>query len=365
MLLGANGAGKTSVLEALSLLAPGRGLRRARLAEMLRASGEEAASAWSIRARLLSRSDPTDILTAFAPESGAPVRDRRKVSIDGQAARGASALAQTLGLIWLTPEMDRLFTEGASGRRRFLDRLVWGVDPAHALRVSAYERALQQRSSLLRQERPDAAWLNVLEEAIATHGIAVAAARRQATIQLSELARSCPGQFPSILIEARGAVEQWLQEGPALSAEDRLRSALVESRRLDAETGGCAVGPHRTDLIVRHGGSGRPARECSMGEQKMLLIALLLAGARLQRRESGKSPVLLLDDVMAHLDARHRHAVFQAITDIDAQAWYTGTDRSPFEPIADRMQLVCLASTGWQSGGNRARTLEGRTPIDE
>jgi DNA replication and repair protein RecF len=368
VLIGANGTGKTSVLEALSLLGPGRGLRRARLTEMLRSDGkQQLASAWSVSARLSTPSAPTDIVTGFSTESDAPARDRRKVSVDGQAARGGSVLAQTLGLIWLTPEMDRLFTEGPSARRRFLDRLVWGIDPAHATRVSAYERAMQQRSALLRQERADSAWLGSLEEEMATQGIAVAAARRQATAQLSEFARASSDEFPCVLIEARGAVEEWLGEGPALTAEERFRRALAESRCLDAETGGGAFGPHRTDMFVRHGGSGRPAQECSTGEQKMLLIALVLAGARLQRRERGKSPLMLLDDVAAHLDARHRAAVFDAVADLGAQAWYTGIDRAAFQPIAHQSQFVALgnAEQGWSNDGGEAGTVEGGPSINE
>jgi DNA replication and repair protein RecF len=367
VLVGGNGTGKTSVLEALSLLGPGRGLRRARLIEMLRAGGAPPASAWSVGARLLAASEPTDIVTAFSVESGAPARDRRQVRVEGQATRGSSVLAQTLGLIWLTPEMDRLFTEGPSARRRFLDRLVWGMDPAHATRVSAYERAMQQRSVLLRQEQPDPVWIGALEEAMTTHGIAVAAARRQAMVQLSEFGRVFfSDNFPRLQLEARGVVEEWLDEGPALIAEERFRSALAQSRPLDAETGGGAFGPHRSDMVVRHGGSGRPAQECSTGEQKMLLIGLVLAGARLQKRERGKSPLMLLDDVVAHLDARHRGAVFEAVADLGAQVWYTGTDQGPFEPIANQAQVVVLGNTEEHSWtGGQTGPVAWRSSIDE
>lgn len=366
VLVGDNGTGKTSVLEGLSLLAPGRGLRRARLADMLRTVGATPTSAWSVRARVLAASEPTDIVTAFSIGSGAPARDRRQVRVDGQAARGGSVLAQTLGLIWLTPEMDRLFTEGPSARRRFLDRLVWGIDPAHASRVSAYERAMQQRSALLRQERADPVWLGALEEAMSTHGVAVAAARRQAMAQLSEFGAVFSDNFPRFQLEARGVVEEWLDQGPALIAEERFRSALAQSRRFDAETGGGAFGPHRSDMVVRHGGSGRTAQECSTGEQKMLMIALVLAGARLQKRERRKSPLMLLDDVVAHLDARHRGAVFEAVADLGAQVWYTGTDMTPFESITHQSQVVVLGSTGQHSWtGGQARPVARRSSIDE
>jgi DNA replication and repair protein RecF len=363
VLVGANGTGKTSVLEAVSLLAPGRGLRRARLMEMLRAAGGEAASAWSVSARLRTPSGPMDIVTGFATE-GSAGRDRRQVSIDGRAARGGrSALARAVGLIWLTPEMDRLFAGGPSGRRRFLDRLVWGVDPAHALRVSAYERAMQQRSALLRQDHIDPAWLGALEETMAKHGIAVAAARRQTTVQLSDLARAASGGFPGALISTRGSLEEWLDEGPALAAEERMKSTLAGSRRIDAKTGGSAFGLHLSDMVVLHGESGRRAPDCSIGEQKMLLIAIVLAGARLQKRERGTSPLMLLDDVVAHLDSRHRHAVFAAVADLGAQAWYTATDRAPFEPLADRAQFVAFedAGQGWATDAGMVGTVERRS----
>jgi DNA replication and repair protein RecF len=344
VLVGANGTGKTSVLEALSLLAPGRGLRRARLVDMVRNDGMHTASGWSVTARLVTPCGPIDITTAFRAEGASAARDRRQISIDGRTARGRAAIAEAVGIVWLTPDMDRLFAEGPSARRRFLDRLVWGVDPAHASRVSAYERAVQQRSALLRQERADAAWLEAIEETIASHGIAVAAARRLVTVQLSNLAgTACPG-FPRVLVGIQGALEDWLEEGPALAAEERLRSALAVSRRADAESGGAAFGPHRSDVVVRHAASGRSAQDCSTGEQKMLLIALLLAGARLQKRERGASPLLLLDDIVAHLDAPHRQAVFDAVADLAAQAWYAGTERAPFQPLAQRAQFLALAS---------------------
>ena len=222
---------------------------------------------------------------------------------------------------------------------------------------------MQQRSTLLRQNNADAAWLGALEETMATHGVAVAAARRQATAQLSELARAPSDGFPGALISTRGSLEEWLDEGPALAAEERMRSALAEARRKDAETGGSAFGPHLSDLVVLYGESGRPASECSAGEQKMLLIAIVLAGARLQKRERGASPLMLLDDVVAHLDARHRHAVFEAVADLAAQAWYTGTDREPFQPLAHRAQFGALDDPGgsWTTDGEVRCRVERRS----
>lgn len=343
VLLGANGTGKTSVLEALSLLTPGRGLRRARLAEILRTDASGTAASWMVRARIEAAAIPTDITASYAGEA-AETRERRRISIDGEPVRDRGRLAETAPAIWLTPEMDRLFGESPSSRRRFLDRLVWGIDPAHARRVGAYERALQQRSALLRQDRPDPIWLDAVEATMAEHGIAIAAARRQAAAQLSRIAAEQRGDFPVVAVAARGTVEDWLDNVPALEAEDRLRTALADLRTADARAGGAAVGPHRSDLGVLHGATGRPAALCSTGEQKMLLIALVLAGARLQHRERGTPPLLLLDEVIAHLDERHRLAVFAAITAMVAQAWYAGCDATPFRPLRDA-QIVPLDAT--------------------
>ncbi|HYN38875.1 MAG TPA: DNA replication and repair protein RecF, partial [Rhodospirillales bacterium] len=300
------------------------------------------ARTWSVHARLQTPTAPTDVVTAFAAETTAGGRERRQISIDGQPVRDRTRLAAAAGMIWLTPEMDRLFGEGPSARRRFVDRLVWGVDPAHAGRVGAYERAMQQRSALLRRDRPDPAWLNAVEATIAEHAVAVAAARKQAAAQLSAIAEAAADGFPGAIVGIRGTVEDWLDEAPALLAEDRLRAELVRCRDRDAQTGGAAIGPHRSDLSVLHAGHRRPAGMCSTGEQKMLLIALVLAGARLQRRERGASPLLLLDEVIAHLDERHRQAVFDAVAELAAQAWYAGCDITPFRPLAGAAQMVSL-----------------------
>jgi DNA replication and repair protein RecF len=238
--------------------------------------------------------------------------------------------------------MDRLFLDGTSARRRFLDRLVFGVDPTHAGRIGAYERALRQRARLLRQGAADPVWLAALEDTMATNGVAVSAARREVTARLSRASAEGASPFPGAVLEARGMVEQWLDEGPALSAEDRLRVALDGSRRADAEAGGAAFGPHKSDLRVRHMASGRSAAACSTGEQKALLIAIVLAGARVQMAEQGSVPVLLLDEVAAHLDARHRAALFEAVAALDAQAWYAGTDISVFEPLKGRAQFFAV-----------------------
>lgn len=340
MLVGANGTGKTSILEALSLLAPGRGLRRAGLAEMIRSAPDATADGWSMRARLRTADGPTDVDALYAPAGEPGARDRLRIGVDGRPLRGRSALIEMLGVIWLTPEMDRLFADAPAGRRRFLDRIVWGVDRAHAGRVGAFERAMQQRSLLLRRMAPDSRWLDALEGTMAELGVAVAAARRAVAARLSEMTAVSTAPFPPARVGTRGAVETWLDEGPALDAEEKLRAALAGSRVPDAQAGGAAIGPHRSDVVVLHAGTGRAANLCSTGEQKMLLIALVLGGARLRRLEHGAPPLLLLDEVIAHLDERHRGAVFEAVAHLGAQAWYAGTDRAPYRPLEGLARFV-------------------------
>ncbi|MBK8209028.1 MAG: DNA replication/repair protein RecF [Rhodospirillales bacterium] len=352
VVVGANGTGKTSILEALSLLTPGRGLRRARMADILRAEAAATAETWSVRALLDTPTGPTELVTIFAGEA-AGGRDRRRIHIDGQMVRDRARLAQTAGVIWLTPEMDGLFGGSPSVRRRFLDRLVWGVDPAHAGRVAAYERALQQRSILLRRDSFDALWLNAVEATMAEHAVAVAAARKQIASQMSAIAQAGHDGFPGAIIDVQGSVEGWLDDAPALAVEDRLRDELARCRDQDAQGGGASVGPHRSDLKVVHVANRRPAEACSTGEQKMLLIALVFAGARLQRRERGASPLLLLDEVIAHLDERHRRAVFDAVADLAAQAWYAGCDPVPFQPLEGMSQAVCLDELQSAAGPKR------------
>lgn len=338
VLTGPNGAGKTNVLEAISFLVPGRGLRRARSEDIAwRPMDGTPAEAWAVAARIETPDGPHDVGTG---RDGAQGRDRRQVRIDGQPARGQAALAEVLSAVWLTPQMDRLFIDGASARRRFLDRLVYGFDPAHAGRVASYEHASRERARLLREGSGDSTWLAALEDTMAERGVAVAASRRELVGRLAAKCAGSPaGPFPGALLGVSGDVEGWLEEGPAIDAEDRLRASLAEGRNADAETGGAGTGPHRSDLSVRHAASGRPAADCSTGEQKALLIAIVLASARLQAEECGASPVLLLDEVAAHLDSRHREALFDEVAALGAQVWYTGTDRALFASLAGRARF--------------------------
>jgi DNA replication and repair protein RecF len=340
VLSGPNGAGKTNLLEAMSFLSPGRGLRNARLGDIDRrtVAAESASAGWAVAATVASRHGAVRIGTGRDGNGG----ERRAIRIDGEPVRSQSALAERLGVLWLTPQMDRLFVEGPEARRRFMDRLVLGVDPAHAARVGRYEQAMRERSRLLRDGRNDPAWLAALEDVMAAEGIAVAAARRDAIERLDHVCADAPGAFPRARVGVVGAVESWLDEMPALAAEDRLRASLAASRPGDAAAGGAAIGPHRSDLAVRHAEKNIAAEAASTGEQKALLIAIVLAQARLQRRDCGDPPLLLLDEVTAHLDAPRRAALFETIAGFDGQAWITGTDAGLFAPLRSVARFVSV-----------------------
>lgn len=340
VLTGPNGAGKTNLLEALSFLAPGRGMRRASLADLARhGSG---AVVWGVAAVLDGPMGRVEIGTGR--EAGA---ERRAIRVDGQPAK-AQMLAGLVSALWLTPAMDRLFIEGAGGRRRFLDRLVLGQDEGHASRSGAYEHAMRERSRLLRTGNADGRWLAALEETMARHGVAMARARVRAVARLDQACRQGVGVFPAAHLSLVGEVEEWLSQRPdsdeaAAEAEDRLRAALLRARARDAAAGAATLGPHRTDLSVRHGGKDLPAGQCSTGEQKAVLVSIVLAQARVRTEIGGQAPLLLLDEVVAHLDETRRRALFDELAGLNAQSWMTGTDESLFDGFGDRAQFFRVA----------------------
>ena len=351
VLSGPNGAGKTNILESLSFLAPGRGLRRARLIEAARRQpahdgngGGEAAPCWTVAVRLITSSGKVEVGTGCQAMSPADKGERRVVHIDGRPVKSHAALAEILGTYWLTPRMDRLLVDGASARRRFIDRLVIGFDPAHGERLGAYKLALRERSLLLRHgwqgSNPD--WLAALEHRMAANGIALAAARCETVCRLAAALASGSGPFPGASIEVRGELESWLAEKPALAAEEHFRQVLAAARKRDAETGGAGSGPHRSDIKVRQLKSGQPAELCSTGEQKALLIAIVLASARILAAERGSAPLLLLDEAAAHLDKTRCEALFDEILAMDAQAWLTGTDAALFAPLRGKAQFFTV-----------------------
>ncbi|MGN6278267.1 MAG: DNA replication/repair protein RecF [Sphingomonas sp.] len=318
VLTGENGAGKTNVLEAVSLLAPGRGLRRAPLAEMARQGGS---GGFGVAATI----GDVDLATGIEP--AAP--NRRVVRINGAPA-AANALAEWLTVLWLTPAMDRLFVEPASERRRFLDRLTLALWPAHATHTARYDAAMRARNRLLAEARdsgtaPDGQWLAALETQIAEHGGAVDDARRETVALLGEAIAAAPD---SAFARARLTLENPEGHAPDLAA------ALAAGRRRDAAAGRTLVGPHRADLAVTHVAKDQAAALCSTGEQKALLLGLILAHGELVAARTGRAPVLLLDEVAAHLDPVRRAALFDRLAG-RGQVWLTGTERAPFDTIAD------------------------------
>jgi DNA replication and repair protein RecF len=345
VLVGPNGAGKTNLLEALSFLAPGRGLRRARLDEVSRRSrtGEPDATAWAVAATLDTPDGRLAIGTGLEPGRSEGSLPRRLVRIDGRPAASQTALGLHVAAVWLTPQLDRLFLDGASDRRRFLDRLVTALHPEHAGDVAAYENALRQRARLLGEGNRDPHWFTVLEDTMARHGVALAANRADTVQRLDAAARLGIGPFPRASLAMAGEVDGWLASMAALDAEDRLRATLAANRLRDAEAGTTSIGPHRSDLAVRHLDLDLPAAEGSTGQQKALLVSIALAHARLVTLSRGRPPLLLLDEIAAHLDAERRAALFEEVVALGVQSWMTGTDAELFKPLAGRAQVLHVA----------------------
>ena len=351
VLLGDNGAGKTNLLEAISLLGPGSGLNRAKLSEIdFRGPGNQANMAWAVHAKLSVPGGEYALGTGRDPMGPAQIgRDRRLARINGAPAKSQADFAEILSVQWLVPAMDRLFDDAAASRRRFLDRLVGGIEPSHASRVAAYETAMRERARLLRGEVAASdsdlrSWLDGLEAEMAALAVAIAAARREAVAALNAALGEAETAFPRAGLMVAGSVEGWLEQGPALAAEDLLKARLAAARASDAAAGVTEWGTHRSDLEVFYigrslGGAPLRAAECSTGEQRALLLSITLAEARLTRRRRGQAPVLLLDEAVAHLDRARREALFAEILALGLQAWCSGTEREPFQPLAGAAQF--------------------------
>jgi DNA replication and repair protein RecF len=273
--------------------------------------------------------------------------NRRVVRIDGADASSQSALGEWVQAVWLTPDMDRLFSEGATERRRFIDRLVFGFDPAHAERLTSYQRSMRERNRLLRDRRggraADPSWLDALEDRMSQAGVAVAAARLAFVTRMNKACKLAVGPFPAADLRIDGEIETMLETLPALEAEDRVRDQLAANRARDTEAGRAIFGAHRSDLICRHVAKNMIARHCSTGEQKALLIAIVLANMRLQVLERGILPILLFDEIAAHLDEERRKALFDEICASGAQAWMTGTDEALFSALKNRARFIQIS----------------------
>jgi DNA replication and repair protein RecF len=333
VLAGPNGAGKTNLLDAISLLSPGRGLRGARLSEHTRRGPSALSEAlWAVAATVSRSGEAYEIGTGLVSTQGS---ERRQVRLNGVAATSSADLADIVQMLWLTPAMDRLFIESASGRRKFLDRLALGFDAGHARAATRYETAMRERARLLKFGPRDPAWLDGLENEMAEAGLAMAATRRDTVARLNSALAERVGAFPAAQLSLDGD-----------EADDTLKERLARARIRDAEAGRTTVGPHLVDLAVRHTQKRTEARECSTGEQKALLISIVLANAReLSRARAGMSPLLLLDEIAAHLDVVRRAALFAEILELGAQAWMTGTDIEMFVALKGKAQLFEVADS--------------------
>jgi DNA replication and repair protein RecF len=339
ILSGENGAGKTNLLEALSFLTPGRGLRRANLDEVARIGS----AGFAINATVEGPFGDVSIGTGTAANT--ETETGRKVRINGAPARSADDMLEWLRVIWLTPAMDALFTGPAGERRRFLDRLVLAIDPAHGRRAADYEKAMRGRNRLLGEDRSDPAWLDAIETQMAETGIAMAAARAEMVRLLARMIERQPDNspFPKAEIALDGDFDNRIATMAAVDLEEEFRLALRAGRHRDRAAGRALEGPHRSDLLVRHQPKQMPAASCSTGEQKALLIGLILSHARLTGELSGMAPILLLDEIAAHLDPDRRTALFSLLEELGSQHFLTGTEPSLFRSLEGRGQFFTVS----------------------
>lgn len=338
VLVGPNGAGKTNCLEAISFLSPGRGLRRATLDDVADIQGD---GSWAVSAEVEGAYGLATLGTGIDAPRADGTTSSRRVRIDREPVTSATAFGDHLRMVWLTPAMDSLFMGAASERRRFFDRLVLAIDSEHSSRVSALDRSLRSRNRLLEDRNFDPHWCDAIERETAELAVAVAAQRGQTLQRLSAMlaVRGSASAFPSALIALDGWMENALLTETATAVEDRYRAMLRESRFKDAAAGRTLNGPHLTDLQVVYAPKNMPARDASTGEQKALLIGLVLAHANLVAEMTGITPLLLLDEVVAHLDPGRRTALFDELAKLGAQVWMTGADPAAFASVGPQVDV--------------------------
>jgi len=340
--LGDNGAGKTNILEAISFLAPGRGLRRATLEDAASSDGD---GSWAVAATVDGAEGEMQLGTGIEAPLGDETPSRRS-RIAQENVASSTQFAEHLRVVWLVPEMDGLFLGPAGERRRFLDRLVLAIDAGHSTRVSAFERALRSRNRLLEEGVSDARYLDAVEHEVAELAVAVAAARAECVERLRaeiEVARDPGSLFPAAGLSLDGWMEKAVRETPAIEVEDKYRAALRENRERDRAAGRTLEGPHRSDLVLTHRDKNIPAARASTGERKALLVGVVVSHARLVAAMHGFAPVMLLDDVAAFLDAARRDALFDLLARFGAQVFMTGVDEASFQALgnsAERFSVV-------------------------
>jgi len=341
ILTGHNGAGKTNILEAISLLCPGRGIRKSTLKQMdnMAAGG----APWVVAVELQSRDELYHIGMGRDAEG---LRDKRILKIDGEVKRQHGILTQYASVQWLTPAMDQVFMEGGTARRKFLDRIVYSFDPEHATRTAQYELSMRERNKLLGDRAmADPYWLSVLEQQMAEAGVAITIARQETLARVSQAMQELNPHFPKAITELQGTLEAWLSSGlSALETEAKFAARLAEIRGLDSAAGRAMEGAHRSHFHVIHSVKNALAEQCSTGEQKALLLSLILSAAQARSKWCGLPPILLLDEVVAHLDVDKRNCLFDLISSTAIQAWMTGTDAADFQGLQAFATVVEIAA---------------------
>lgn len=339
IITGENGSGKTNLLEAISLLVPGRGLRTAKLSTIDKNNGGKP---WSVFANIKTPEGEVAIGTG---RDTSKEQDKRIVKIDGKAIRGQAELSSYFSVCYLTPQMDQTFADGTTSRRSYLDRLTSSFYPEHIKHLSIYDHAKSERRHLLMAKRGDESWLSVLEKRMAEQAIAIAAARKETIQHLQEAIDDYNGVFPKAILSLDGLVEKSLDEMKALQAEENFQYKLKFSRNQDAETGHTAFGTHKSDFIVNHSEKNLLAEFCSTGEQKALLLSITMACAMARKQWFGATPVLLLDEVAAHLDSEKRSAFFDELNSLSAQSWLTGTDVDFFKDFRGKTRFLTIENS--------------------
>ena len=341
ILLGNNGAGKTNLLEAISMLSPGRGLRQAQLTQLNKTKTDatnegntiEAQRQWAVSVKVESNGFQTTIGTGCETTAADGKSAKRLVKINGEIVKSQISLNDHLSVSWLTPQMDRLFVEGGSQRRRFIDRLVFAFDALHSKRVNQYNHALRERKKLLQSWTQDTSWLDAIENSLAEMGVAITVTRQDLIRRLSPIIGKNMGLFPSAIISMEGEVENWLENNSALEVEQRFKEELKKSRADGLSESNQTPGPHRSEFNCLHSSNKMEASFCSTGEQKALLVSIMLSHAILRKKECGSAPILLLDEISAHLDERRRSSLFELLQNLESQIWMTGTESSAFSDI--------------------------------
>lgn len=337
VLTGENGAGKTNILEAVSFLSPGRGLRRSKLSHVTNLNNLE--KGWSVFSKVWAGGDLEEVGTGISGDNAG--EERRSIKLNHTLV-SQNDLLNILNVFWVTPQIDQILSENMGTRRRFFDKLVSSFFPEHAQHLYRYEYALRERARLLKDGLGDDHWLSILEHKMAQESMAIVSLRHVFLSEVSPLIQVSASGFPKVHIALEGDIESLSLDGSALETEEKIQKILRDARREDGRVGGASVGPHQTQVQFFHIDRKKFAEFCSTGEQKALLLSLILANCRLHKINKGKTPILLLDEVIAHLDEERRETLYKEILELGIQCWMTGTDQKVFLPFGDKAQYFCV-----------------------